>query len=166
MKIILVSLLTSVAAASGLYGSSLLQNKDSRQHAVAAAAEPTLRYSQPMLLVAPVIYDTELSGYLIANLVLAVDHSVLKTVRQPLDLITGDAFLDVIVGNDTFALPRIPNVDIDALKDGLKNRINTALGANLVHDVFGTQVNFMGKSEVRTKQSLRSVALSDKIPAE
>ena len=117
------------------------------------------KYSTPYVLVAPVVNDNKSAGYVSSNVSLEMHGDVRKKSKVPLEIIIQDAYLSLIVGNPKFNFPHSDQFAFLDFKSGLKERINEAVGVELVRSVYVSGVNFLGTDEARTKQTLRSVWL-------
>ena len=116
-------------------------------------------FSQPQLLVAPVVTIEKTSGYVFSNVSLELDAAVLSEMSLPLDMVLQDGYLALMVGNPEFNFPKTSHFKLLKFKSGLKGKINGFVGEELVRDVYVSGVNFIGTEEARRKQSLRSVWL-------
>ena len=121
--------------------------------------EPIPVYSQPQLLVAPVVTVEKTSGYVFSNVSLEMDATVLSEMTLPLNMVLQDGYLALIVGNPEFNFPKASYFKLSEFKSGLKERINGFVDDDLVRDVYVSGVNFLGTEEARRKQTLRSVWL-------
>ena len=119
------------------------------------------KYSTPYVLVAPVVNDNRSAGYVFSNVSLEMHGDVRSKSKVPLEILIQDAYLSLIVGNPKFAFPQTAQFDFLAFKSGLKDRINEAVGVELVKALYVSGVNFLGADEVRTKQTLKSIWLQD-----
>ena len=117
------------------------------------------RYSTPYVLVAPVVNDNRSTGYVFSNVSLEMHGDVRSKSKVPLEMVIQDAYLALIVGNPKFNFPHTAQFEFLEFKAGLKDRINEAVGVELVRALYVTGVNFLGTDEARTKQTLKSVWL-------
>jgi hypothetical protein len=125
-------------------------------------------YSQPQLLVAPVVNESKSAGYIFSNISLEMNADVKAKSKVPLEMVMQDAYLSLIVGNPKFNFPHTAQFEFLEFKSGLKARINESVGVDLVRSIYVSGVNFLGRGEARTKQTLQSVWLQkqdDNTPA-
>jgi len=129
-----------------------------KQHAV----ENQPRFSEPQVLVAPIVFDTRISGFLFSSIVLEMDAKAKADLSLPVEMILQDRYLAFVVGNPEFLFPRSPRFDVLKFKEGLKSLVNSTVGAQLVNSVYVSDVNFLATDEARRKQTLRSVWLQER----
>lgn len=117
------------------------------------------KYSTPYALVAPVVNDNRSAGYVFSNVSLEMHGDVRSKSKVPLEVVIQDAYLSLIVGNPKFNFPHTAHFELLEFKAGLKDRINEAVGVELVRALYVSGVNFLGTDEARTKQTLKSIWL-------
>ena len=120
------------------------------------------RFSEPQVLVAPVVIESRISGFLFSSVVLELDAKASADISLPVELVLQDSYLAFLLGNPDFLFPRSSRFEALKFKAGLKKQINVAVGAQLVQSVYVSGVNFLASDEARSKQTLKSVWLQER----
>jgi len=118
-------------------------------------------YTEPLVLVAPVVHEDRVDGYLFSRLVLKVDTKKLQQVTLPLEIVMSDIYSHTVLGNLKFDFSAEENLDISYLKAHFLEKMNTRFGSELVLEVYATQVQYRRTDQVRAKQNLRTVYEQD-----
>ena len=150
----------TVTAAAIFFGTSLTEQKADISK-VTPVGEAAIQYSTPTMLVAPILLDTKVTGYLFSNVVVGYSPTASKTVQAPMNTILQDAYLSFLVGNLDYAFPKQKRLNFIEFKKGLQAAIIDSVGADFIISVHISDLNFLTRGEVRTKQTLKSVWLQD-----
>lgn len=118
-------------------------------------------YTQPLVLVAPVVNEEHVDGYLFSRLVLKVDTKKLKQVTLPFEIVMSDIYSHTVLGNPKFDFGAEEKLDIPYLKAHFLSNMNARFGSDLVLEVYATQVQYRRSEQVRAKQDLRTVYEQD-----
>ncbi len=148
----------AVTTVTMVVGLNMLTEVQDMQAVQPVAVLPPV-YSQPQLLVAPVVSGKAMKGYMFSNVSLEMDAAVLSKVSLPMEMVLQDGYLALVVGNSEFSFPEASYFQLLKFRSGLKRKINELVGDELVRDIYVSGVNFLGSKEARRKQTLRSVWL-------
>lgn len=114
-------------------------------------------YTTPMVLVAPIVQEDRVDGYLFSRLVLKVDTKKLKQITLPFEAVMSDIYSHTVLGNPKFDFSVETTLDIAYLKEHFRDVMNARFGSELVHEVYASQVQYRRADQVRAKQELRTV---------
>jgi hypothetical protein len=123
-----------------------------------------LDYVSTEILSVPVTGKGGLEGYLLARLVYTVDPEEFRRLSVPADALFSDELYSFVFSNRDLDFSRIRELDVDAIRAGLRDRINARLGEELVHEVMISQVDFLSKNEIR-ENAMRRRPGRDATPA-
>jgi len=122
-------------------------------------------FSEPITLVAPVVLNTKVAGYIFSEIVVEMNGAANARSPVPVDLLLRDGYLAYLIGNSSFLFPDVARFNVRRFKKGLKQKINAAGKDDLVRSVYVSNVNFLTPQESRTKQRLRSIWLQERTKA-
>lgn len=118
-----------------------------------AGAAPTmlggLDYVKTEVISVPVLSDSFIKGYFLTRLVYTVEPEKMKLLTVPLDSLLTDEVYTYLYGNPQIDFTLAKSVDLDAFRNGLKEKINGRIGGDLVHDVIIEQIDFLSKDDIR-----------------
>jgi len=154
---ILLGTWSGAIASAALYFSLAMNAPVPKADDGSSEPQENLVYSAPEFLVAPVVNNNKVSGFLFSQVVLHFDPDGGKAQAIPIGLIMQDSYNTFLIGNDDFSFPRVTAFEIDKFKAGFKRTINASLGAEAVKAVYINQVNYIEADRVRHKQKLRAV---------
>ncbi|MBL8583846.1 MAG: hypothetical protein JNL61_16675 [Rhizobiaceae bacterium] len=119
----------------------------------AAKANPTLLggldYVKTEVISVPVLSDNYVKGYFLTRLVYTVEPEKMKKLTIPLESLLTDEVYSYLYGNPQIDFSAVKSVDLDAFRNGLKDKINARISADLVHDVIIEQIDYLSKDDIR-----------------
>jgi len=148
LKFLLVALWISAATLAAVFYS--FQVSEARSN-----AEPPppffggLDYVRTKVMSVPVVKEGRVDGYFLARLVYTVEPERLKALSIPADMLLLDQLHSYLYGNPQIDFSDKESVDLEALRNGIRDSINTRVGEQLVHEVLVEQVDYLSKSDIR-----------------
>ncbi len=108
-----------------------------------------LDYVKTDIISVPLMKDSAVYGYFLTRLVYTVDPSVTKTLSLPAESLLVDEVYTYLYGNPQIDFADYAKLDLDKLRNGIRDAVNKRVGRELVHDVLVEQIDFLTKGEVR-----------------
>ncbi|QDZ02726.1 hypothetical protein FQ775_21435 [Nitratireductor mangrovi] len=108
-----------------------------------------LEYFKTEIVSVPVIQKGEVRGYFLTRLVYTVDPEKLKKLKLPLDTLLVDQLYTYLFSNPLIDFSQTDTLDLDALRNGLRDSINKRVKDQLIEDVMVQQVDYLTKSDIR-----------------
>jgi hypothetical protein len=108
-----------------------------------------LDYVKTDVLSIPLLKDGRVNGYFIARFVYTVEPEKLRKLSVPAASLMADEAYSYLFSNPRIDFSRIDDVDIDALRNGIRDGINGRIGEKLIHDVLVEQIDYLSKSDIR-----------------
>lgn len=103
-----------------------------------------------------VIRSSEVRGYVIVEVAIAIDKKARSEAEVPLEYLLRDLVLGHVHTDPSLDFYRLEQYDIGSLGKRLTTDINDKLGKNLVQDVLVQDINFVSKQDVRDMLMRRS----------
>ncbi|KFB09164.1 hypothetical protein [Nitratireductor basaltis] len=116
-----------------------------------------LDYVNTGVISVPVVSDGQVSGYFLARLVYTVEPEKLKKLSVPPEVLFVDQLHAHLYSNPQIDYSRHKELDLDAMRDGIRDSINERVGDKLVHDVLVEQIDYLGKDEIRDNAMRRRI---------
>jgi len=108
-----------------------------------------LDYVKTEMLSVPVLKKGNIVGYFLTQLVYTVDPEQLAKLSVPADTLFSDELYSYLFSNPGNDFTETKKLDLDQLRNGVRDAINKRLGEDLIHDVMIDQVDFLSKEEIR-----------------
>jgi hypothetical protein len=117
-----------------------------------------LDYLKTGIVSVPLFKDGHVYGYFLGRLVYTIEPDKLKALTLPAEVLVIDQLYDYLYANPDIDFYDKENLDLDRIKDGLRDSVNERVGVKLVHDVLIEQVDFLSKSDIRDNTIRRRTA--------
>jgi len=108
-----------------------------------------LEFVKTDMLSVPVVQDGAVKGYFLSKLVYAADVEKLKKLALPIDTLLVDEVYTFLFSNPSIDFSRVEGVDLNAMRNGLKDSINRRVGDDLIYEVMVEQVDYLTKEQIR-----------------
>lgn len=108
-----------------------------------------LEFVKTDMLSVPVVQEGAVKGYFLSKLVYAADVEKLKKLALPIDTLLVDEVYTFLFSNPSIDFSRVEGVDLDAMRNGLKDSINRRVGDDLIYEVMVEQVDYLTKEQIR-----------------
>lgn len=109
-----------------------------------------LDYEETSPVHVPILANGEVQGYVAAQLVFTIDARTLRLMSVKPHAFIQDETLRTIYSDTKVDFARLERVDIDALLQGVKTRVNARLGSDLVKDLLVKEFNYIRKDQLRS----------------
>jgi len=116
-----------------------------------------LDYVRSSVMSVPVVKNGAVDGYFLARLVYTVEPARLKALSLPADVLLTDHLHSYLYGNPQIDFSNPEGVDLDALRNGIRDSINARVGEKLVHEVLVEQIDYLSKADIRDNAIRRRV---------
>jgi hypothetical protein len=121
--------------------------------AAAPASQPSafggIDYVRLNVVSVPQMRGGEVQGYFLARLVFTAGAERLKQLVVPADAMLTDAVYSKLYADPSLDFSRVDTLDLDALRNGLRDAVNARIGEDLIVDVLIEQVDFLSKADIR-----------------
>ena len=132
----------------------------------AKAPEPAffggLDYVKTDIISVPLMKDQEVYGYFLTRLVYTVEPAVMKTLSLPADALLVDQVYTYLYANPQIDFADYARLDLDKLRNGIRESVNKRVGKDLIHDVLIEQIDFLTKAEIRDNTIRRRTGTTEK----
>jgi hypothetical protein len=119
-----------------------------------------LDYVRTDMISVPLLRDKKVEGYFLARLVYTVEPEKLKKLSLPVDALLMDQVYAYLYANPHIDFVNRTNLDLDALRGGIRDSVNARVGEKLVHEVLIEQLDFLTREDIRENTARRrAVAL-------
>ncbi len=155
IKIVVIGVWITIAALGSFYGMMLWQS-DKKIELKPDGFFGVLEQVNIDTVSVPIIYKSQVSGYVLAKFVFLADGNDLKKMSVPAQLIlTDEAFRAIYVGSFR-DFQRLERYDLAALTNLIKKNANKRFGAPIIKDVLVDSINYVPKSEVRKRTARKN----------
>jgi len=155
-KFILAAVWISVATLGAVFYSFQVSQARSRAEPIPAFFGG-LDYVRSSIMSVPVVKDGRVDGYFLARLVYTVEPAKLKALSLPAEILLTDQLHSYLYGNPQIDFSNRESVDLDALRNGIRDSINARVGEKLVHEVLVEQIDYLSKDDIREHAIRRRV---------
>ncbi|WP_274425795.1 hypothetical protein [Chelativorans sp. YIM 93263] len=148
VKFVLAALWISVATVGAVFFSFQMSQAEN-------SADPMpgffggLDYVRTDVVSVPVVKGGGVDGYFLARLVYTVEPEKRNALSLPLETLIIDQLYSYLYGNPQVDFSKHDEVDLDALREGVRLSLNERVGDELVHDVLIEQVDYLSKEDIR-----------------
>lgn len=129
-------------------------------YAFQTASAPTAKEPDPALLggldyvktevqSVPVLRQGGIVGYFLARFVYTVDPHEAKKLTVPASSLIADELYTYLFSNPDIDFTKVETLDVDALRNGVREAINKRIGSEFIHDVIIEQLDFLSKDQIR-----------------
>lgn len=125
-----------------------------------------LDYVKTDVLSVPVLKQGGVVGYFLTRLVYTVEPEKMKKLTVPADVLFSDELYSYLFANPAIDFTDSSALDIDALRNGVRERINARIGEELIHDVMIDQIDFLSKEEIRNNSVRRRATAAEEAKPE
>ncbi len=108
-----------------------------------------LEYMKTDMLSVPVVRSGEVKGYFLSRLVYAIEPDKLKKLSLPADTLLVDQLYTYLFSNQQIDFSDPKGLDLDAMRNGLRDSINKRVGDTLVQEVLVEQIDYLTKEQIR-----------------
>ncbi|MCT7377549.1 hypothetical protein [Chelativorans salis] len=116
-----------------------------------------LDYVRTQVISVPVVKNGQVDGYFLARLVFTAEPEKLKALSLPADVLLVDELYSYLYANPQIDFTDRNGVDLEALRNGIRDSINERTGEKLVHEVMVEQVDYLSKAEIRDNAIRRRI---------
>ncbi|MCV0393777.1 MAG: hypothetical protein K5872_12270 [Rhizobiaceae bacterium] len=120
-----------------------------------------LDYVKTEVLSVPVLQDGGINGYFLTRLVYTVEQNKLAKLTVPAETLIVDAVYTYLYSNPQIDFTRHSHLDLDALRNGIRDAVNGHVEDQLIHEVMIEQIDFLTKDEIRDNTMRRKQAAVD-----
>jgi len=125
-----------------------------------------LDYVKTPVVSVPVLRPGGIVGYFLTRLVYTVEPEKLNKLSVPAETLFSDELYTYLFSHPNIDFTDVSTLDIDALRNGVRETINKRVGEELIHDVMIEQIDFLSKEEIRNNSVRRRTAEAGAEPAE
>ena len=122
-----------------------------------------LDYVGTPVISVPVLTDKGIVGYLLTRIVFTGEPDRLRKLSVPAETLFSDELYTYLFANPTIDFTEVKTLDLDALRNGIRDAVNKRIGEDLIQDVMVEQIDFLSKDEIRDNAMTRRGA-STKVP--
>ncbi|WP_420392705.1 hypothetical protein [Acuticoccus sp.] len=102
-----------------------------------------LRYTSLPTMSVPVVEDGALAGYVVVRMVYTADAAVLRALAAEPDAFITDEIFRTIYGSAEVDFGQLARLDLAALADGAKARVNERMGDDVIQDLLVDGLNYV-----------------------
>jgi hypothetical protein len=114
-----------------------------------------LDYVGTPIISVPVLTKDGIVGYLLTKLVYTTEPSKLRKLSVPAEALFTDQLYSYLFSNPSMDFTQVKTLDLDALRNGIRDSINKRVGDELIHEVMIEQMDFLSKDEIRDNAMTR-----------
>ena len=108
-----------------------------------------LDYVKTEMISVPVMKNQAIDGYFLARLVYTIEPEKAKALSLPADALLTDLVYTYLYANPQIDFVTRGNLDLDAMRNGIRDSVNAHVGDKLVHEVLIEQIDYLSKEEIR-----------------
>ena len=120
-----------------------------------------LDYVRTDVISVPLMKNTSVDGYFLTRLVYIVEPKQMAALSVPAEALIVDEVYTYLYANPLIDFSKDEDLDLDAFRNRIRERINARVGQELVHDILVEQVDFLSKKEVRDNTVRRKTGTAD-----
>lgn len=115
-----------------------------------------LRYTSLPTMSVPVVEDGAVQGYVVVRMVYTADTSVLRTLAADPDPFITDELFRALYAKAETAFGQLVRLDISALTEEVRQRVNDRMGDEVVEDLLVDGLNYvdLGRANARNAPQL------------
>lgn len=123
-----------------------------------------LDYVKTGVISVPRLRDGRVDGYFLARLVFTADAQRLSQLKLPVEALLSDQMYTHLYGNPALDFTGRDSIDVEAMRNGLRDAVNARVGEKLIHEVLIEQMDYIAKGEIQTS-TIRSAGNTRAQPA-
>ena len=153
LQVLIIVLLAVTGSIGGIWAGHLASTKaeEAKASDPAHGAVPQVEFLTPELFVIPLVSGSNVDGYFVCRLVIAVDPSKPAMPGINEDTLLADQFHNVAF-KSKFYSPADGNIpDVSGLVDALINNLNEMVGNSRYTSAYVQQIDVFNRDEVRQK---------------
>ena len=117
-----------------------------------------LDYVRTDVISVPILEKGRVLGYFLGRLVFTAEGAQLKKLVIPPETLLTDQLYSYLYANPQIDFTKRGSIDIDAIRNGIRDSVNARLGVALVHEVLVEQFDFLTKDDIRDSSGYRRSA--------
>lgn len=160
IKFVVAALWIAAVTVGSVYYSFNTQQQETVE-TPAASIFGGLDYVSTGMISVPLLRDKKVYGYFLARLVYTVEPEKVKKLAVPVDTLLVDQVYDYLYANPHIDFVERTNLDLDALREGVRDSVNTRVGEKLVHEVLIEQLDFLTREDIRENSTRRREVAAD-----
>lgn len=162
IKIVLIGVWVCIISLGGVYAAVTLSASSGVE-----AAKPAIppAYVAGETLSIPVVTEGAVTGYFLTKVSILVDQEKAATTHIPITPYITDELYTILVGNRMIDLPTAGNLDVEGLRNRIKDDLNARAGEALVTAVIFEQLDYLSKADLNGKSN-QKMASKKIIPPE
>lgn len=166
IKIVLIGVWVCIISLGGVYAAVTLSGTSDKE-----AAKPVVppAYVAGETLSIPVVTDGAVTGYFLTKVSVMVDQEKAATTHIPVAPFITDELYTILVGNKMIDLPKAGNLDVDGLRNKIRDDLNARAGDALVTAVIFEQLDYLAKADLpgkpNQKMASRKIVPPEPAPA-
>ncbi|WP_321503967.1 hypothetical protein [Breoghania sp.] len=114
----------------------------------ATAVIDGLDYEKTRAINVPMIANGRLQGYVVAQFVFTADAAALARLSVPPHPFVVDEAFRLLYEDRTLDFQNLERYDIESLTRQIRERVNTRMNGELIHDVLVEELNYFSKEDV------------------
>ena len=120
-----------------------------------------LDYVKTDIISVPLLRNGAVQGYFLTRLVYTVEPEKRAKLSVPAQSLIVDEVYSYIYGSPELDFSKHETLDVDALRNGIKDSINARVGDTLVHEVLVEQIDYLSKEQIRNGSTRREPDVSE-----
>lgn len=108
-----------------------------------------LDYVKTEVFSVPILREGAVNGYFIGRFVYTVEPAKLAKLSVPAETLIVDEVYTYLFSRPETDFSQVAMVDMDALRNGIRDAINARVGDKLIHEVLVEQVDYLSKADIR-----------------
>lgn len=150
IKIILIGVWVCILSLGGVYAAVTLSASSGVE-----AAKPVIppAYVAGETLSIPVVAEGAVHGYFLTKVSVLVDQEKAATTHIPIAPYITDELYTILVGNKMIDLPKAGDLDVEGLRNKIKDDLNARAGDALVTAVIFEQLDYLSKADLNGKSN-------------
>ena len=152
IKIVLFGIWVCIISLGGVYAAVTLSGGSDTE-----AARPVTppAYMAGETLSVPVVTNGAVTGYFLTKVSVMVDQEKATHIHIPIAPYLTDELYTLLVGNKMIDLPTAGNLDVEGLRNRIKDDLNTRAEDTLVTAVIFEQLDYLSKADLNGRSSQR-----------
>ena len=149
IKTLLIAVWVIVIALSSSFFSAKLSSENMKTTQTEQASGP-IEFIKSEMISVPVIRDSKVQGYVVAQFTFAMDQSVVAKLNYEPSPFLVDAAFRSLYGDQTTDFTNLRQQDLDTLTKHIAEKITAKLGVPITKEVLLNEINYVARDEVRT----------------
>jgi len=150
IKIVLIGVWVCIISLGGVYAAVTLSGDPGAE--IAKPVTPPAYVAGETLSI-PVVSEGAVTGYFLTKVSVMVDQEKAATTHIPIAPYVTDELYTILVGNKMIDLPKAGDLDVEGLRNKIKDDLNARAGDALVTAVIFEQLDYLSKADLNGKAS-------------